>query len=69
MTRPMSVRFPESVHEGLRTHAEQIGLSMNDVVVMAVSDRLAERARRAEIDAIAERAMIVYADLFERLGR
>jgi hypothetical protein len=63
----MTVRLPAEVHEALRTVAFSGGTSINDVVVRAVGDFLADKGRREAVDAMATRVREQYRVALDKL--
>ena len=56
----MTVRLPAEVHEALRTVAFAGGTSLNDVVLRAIADHLADKGRREAVDTMATRVREQY---------
>ncbi len=63
----MTVRLPAEVHEALRTVAFAGGTSINDVVVRAIGDFLADKGRREAVDAMATRVRQQYRVALDKL--
>lgn len=49
--RVLTVRVPGEIHEGLRTMAFATGTSINDLVLRALRDYMADAGRREEVAA------------------
>ena len=56
----MTVRLPTEVHEALKTVAFAGGTSLNDVVLRAIGDLLADKGRREAVDTMATRVREQY---------
>ena len=63
----MTVRLPAEIHEALRTVAFAGGTSINDVVVRAIGDFLADKGRREAVDAMATRVRQQYRVALDKL--
>lgn len=63
----LTVRLPAEVHEALRTVAFARGGSLNDVVLRAVGDFLADKGRRQAVDAMASRVREQYRVALDKL--
>jgi hypothetical protein len=67
-TRQLPLRLPEDVYIALKGEATYTERSMNEIVVEAVREHLADAERRAEIDEAAERVRRRYRQALDRLG-
>ncbi|MEM1094227.1 MAG: toxin-antitoxin system HicB family antitoxin [Bacteroidota bacterium] len=75
----LSIRLPESLHRQLKTTAEQEGVSMNQLVALAVAEKLSalrtvdylrergERGDRAEFEAVLAKVADVEPEQYDRL--
>lgn len=63
----MTVRLPAEVHEALRAVAFARGGSLNDAVLRAVGDFLADKGRREAVDAMAARVREQYRVALDKL--
>ncbi|MEM6645341.1 MAG: toxin-antitoxin system HicB family antitoxin [Bacteroidota bacterium] len=75
----LSIRLPESLHRQLKTTAEQEGVSMNQLVALAVAEKLSalrtvgylrergERSSRAEFEAVLAKVADVEPEEYDRL--
>jgi hypothetical protein len=63
----MTVRLPTEVHEALKTVAFAGGTSLNDVVLRAIGDLLADKGRREAVDAMATRVREQYRVALDKL--
>jgi hypothetical protein len=63
----MTVRLPAEVHEALRTVAFAGGTSLNDVVLRAIGDLLADKGRREAVDTMATRVREQYRVALDKL--
>ncbi|MEM1126566.1 MAG: toxin-antitoxin system HicB family antitoxin [Bacteroidota bacterium] len=75
----LSIRLPESLHRQLKTMAEQEGVSMNQLVALAVAEKLSalrtvdylrergERGSRSEFEAVLAKVSDVEPEEYDRL--
>ncbi len=64
----LTVRVPRDVHDALRTLSFATGASINDLVLRAIGDFLADEGHRDAVEGFLTKAQAQYRDALDKLA-